>query len=419
MRDISSQELERKAICLLEEAPLLDGHNDLPDRIRTRFQNHLDRIDIAKSTKEVNRGIPLQTDIPRLRQGHVGGVFFAAFVPPGLGPAAVPYLFEQIDLIRRLAARHPDAFGVALTAADIRRIRKSGRIAVLIGIENGDAIGNSLAVLRQAFACGARYLTLTHVTSTDWADAGDSDPATPGQARHGGLTSFGREVVKEMNRLGMIVDVSHVSDATAVDALRTSEAPIIFSHSSARALCHSPRNVPDDILRLLKTNDGMIMVNFYSAFISEEVRIAYLPTDIEWNRLRDLYPDDLKRADSEYSAWFARQHFPRATISQVVDHIDHIRNIAGIDHVGLGSDFDGAEDTVVGLDDVSGYPALIAELLLRGYEPKDIIKIAGGNILRVMRSVEEVAQRVQRVRPASEARIEDLDRTTGAGLPER
>lgn len=264
-------------------------------------------------------------------------------------------------------------------------------------------------MLRQAFNCGARYLTLTHVKTTDWADASDWDAYFTNQAIHGGLTPFGREVVREMNRLGMMVDLSHVSDGTAIDALKTSAAPVIFSHSCARALCNHPRNVPDDILRLLKENDGIIMVNFYPMFVSEEVRIAFIPADLEWKRLSDLYPNDQKRAEKEYYAWFGRQTFPKATISQLADHIDHIRKVAGIDHIGIGSDFEGTEDEPIGLEDVSGYPKLFIELLNRNYSSEDIVKIAGGNILRVMRSVEQVAKRLQRQRPASEALIKELD----------
>ncbi len=411
-----SQQLEQKVIYLLEQAPLVDGHNDLPDRIRNQFENHLNRIDLARNTKEIKigfgerGGIPFQTDIPRLRQGHIGGVFFAAYIPPEIrGTAAVPYLFEQIDMIQRIATDYSNHFALALSAADVVRIHKSGKIAMLIGIENGEAIDSSLAVLRQAFNCGARYLTLTHAKTTDWADACDWAAFSSNQAVHGGLTPFGHEVIREMNRLGMMVDVSHVSDQTAIDALKTSVAPVIFSHSCVRALCHHQRNVPDNILRLLKENGGLIMLNFLPYFISEELRIAETPADLEWKRLSDLYPNDPKRAEREYYAWASAQTFPKATISQLADQIDHIRQVAGIDHIGIGSDFDGADETTVGLEDVSDFPKLFVELLDRNYSSEDIIKIAGGNILRVMRSVEQAAKRIQRQRSASEALIKELD----------
>lgn len=405
-----AKRLEQKALSLLEKAPLVDGHNDLAEKIRAQYGNHLSKIDISRSTKDIRTVAPFQTDIPRLRQGHVGGVFFAAFVPPEIqGAAAVTYLFEQIDVIRRIATDYPNDFAFALTAADVERVHKSGKIAILIGIENGAAIDNSLAVLRQAFGCGARYMTLTHGKTIDWADASNWGAYSMDQAIHGGLTPFGREVVGEMNRLGMMVDLSHVSDSTAIDALKTSAAPVIFSHSCARALCNHPRNVPDDILRLLKANDGIIMLSFYPQFISEEVRIGFMPADMEWNRLSNLYPNDPKRAENEYYAWYGRQIFPKATISQLADHIDHVRKVAGIDHIGIGADFEGIEDTPIGLEDVSGYPELFVELLKRNYSSEDIVKIAGGNILRVMRSVEQVAKGLQRQRPASEALIKELD----------
>jgi membrane dipeptidase len=405
-----SPQLEQKAIRLLEKAPLVDGHNDLAEKIRAQYGNHLSKIDISRSTKDIRTVAPFQTDIPRLRQGHVGGVFFAAFVPPEIqGTAGVPYLFEQIDVIRRIATDYSNDFALALTASDVERVHKSGKIAILIGIENGAAIDNSLAVLRQAFNCGARYLTLTHGRTTDWADASNWDAYSTNQGIHGGLSPFGREVVREMNRLGMMVDLSHVSDSTAIGALKTSVAPVIFSHSCARALCNHPRNVPDDILLLLKENDGVIMLCFYPQFISEEVRIGFIPADLEWNRLSNLYANDPKRAEDEYYAWYSHRLFPKATISQLADQIDHIKKVAGIDHIGIGSDFEGIEDTPIGLEDVSDYPKLFIELMKRNYSSEEIMKIAGGNVLRVMRSVEQVASQLQRERPASEALIEELD----------
>jgi membrane dipeptidase len=404
-----TQSAREKALRLLSETPLVDGHIDLPNKIQEYYGNRLDRVDLASDLGKIALAMPFQTDIPRLRRGHAGGVFFVAYVGYE-EPNPVPALFEQIDLIRRMVDRYPKDFALALTADDVMRIHRSGKIAVLIGMENGYGIGNSLAVLRQAYQCGARYLTLTHVKTIGWADASDWDAFFTNQSLHDGLTPFGNEVVREMNRLGMMVDLSHVSDKTALDALKCSEAPVMFSHSSARALCNHPRNVPDDILRLLKKNDGIIMLNFTSYFISEEVRIANIPADVEWKRLSNLYPGDRKRLENEYTAWAASRKFPKATISQLADHVDHIRKVAGIEHVGIGSDFDGTDDTPVGLENVSGYPELIIELLRRNYSPADIAKVASGNILRVMRSVECISLRLKQQRPASEALISELDK---------
>jgi membrane dipeptidase len=393
---------EASAVRILTEAPLVDGHNDVPEQLRDRVKDHLDRLDLASDTSSLDP--PMQTDIPRLRKGHVGGQFWSVYVPTSLhGPEAVQAVFEQIDVVHRMAERYPETFAMAYTAGDVERIFRSGRIACLIGMEGGHSIGNSLAVLREAYTCGARYLTLTHWDDTDWADAATD------KARHDGLTKFGREVVREMNRLGMLVDLSHVSDKTMLDALETSEAPVIFSHSSARALCNHVRNVPDHILRRVAANGGIVMVNFAPGFISEEVRIAEKPLEAEWTRLENLYPNDPKRVTAELRAWKAQHPLPNATLAQVADHIDHIRDVAGIDHVGLGSDFDGISRTPVGLEDVSKYPALVAELLRRGYSPDDVKKIVGGNVLRVMREVEKTAARLQKTRLPSEALIEELD----------
>lgn len=406
---VQTQSAREKALRLLSKTPLVDGHIDLPNKIQENYGNRLDRVDLAGDLGKIALAMPFQTDIPRLRRGHAGGVFFVAYVSYK-EPNPIPALFEQIDLIRRMVARYSKDFTLALTADDVGRIHRSGKIAVLIGMENGYGIGNSLAVLRQAYNCGARYLTLTHLKTIDWADASDWDLFFTNQSLHGGLTAFGEEVVREMNRLGMMVDLSHVSDKTARDALACSEAPAIFSHSSARAICNHPRNVPDDILRLLKKNDGIIMLNFTSYFISEEVRIANIPADVEWKRLHDLYPEDKKKAEHEYYAWASKRVFPKATISHVVDHVDHIRKVAGIDHVGIGSDFDGTDDTPIGLEDVSGYPELIAELLRRNYSSADVAKVAGGNLLRVMSAVEQISSRLKQQRPASEALISELDK---------
>ena len=401
--------LEAKVVKILTEAPLVDGHNDVPEQFRERVKDHLERLDLASDTSTLDP--PMHTDIPRLRKGHVGGQFWSVYVPTTLErAAAVQVLFEQIDVVHRMTERYPETFTMAYTAADVERIFRSGRIACLIGMEGGHSIGNSLAVLRVAYACGARYLTLTHWIDTDWADAATD------KARHGGLTKFGREVVREMNRLGMLVDLSHVSDKTMLDALEVSEASVIFSHSSARALCNHVRNVPDEILRKVAAKGGIVMVNFAPGFVSEEGRVWDQQAFPEYDRLEALYPKDRQKAKTEFAAWKAAHPAPRVTLAQVADHIDHVRAVAGIDHVGLGSDFDGISRTPVGLEDVSKYPALLAELLRRGYSADDVKKVAGANILRVMREVERTAERIRKTRLPSEALIEELD--IPAAVPE-
>jgi membrane dipeptidase len=397
-----------KAERLLTQFPLIDGHNDIAENLREMYGNQLGLIDLGIDSSHLPKH--LQTDIPRLTRGKVGGQFFAAFVDADLsGPAAISVMFEQIDVIHRMIGHFPESMEFAASASDVERIHKEGKIAAFIGVEGGQAIGNSLAMLRQAYSCGARYLTLTHVKNIDWAEACPWAELSGARKGRGGLTRFGREVVIEMNRLGMLVDLSHVSDQTMLDALETSEAPVIWSHSSARALCNHPRNVPDSILLKVKSSGSLVMVNFAPMFISEEVRLALVPWDAEWRKLRELYPNDHERIKQEHGRWISSHPIPRATLSQVADHIDHIRKVAGIDHVGLGSDFDGIDSTPVGLEDVSCYPALISELLRRGYSEKDIRKLAGENILRVLRETEKVAQRLQKKRTPSEAMIENLD----------
>jgi membrane dipeptidase len=396
------QSLEARAVEILEKVPLVDGHNDLPEQLRDRVHDRLDRIDLASDTSKLDP--PMHTDIPRLRKGHVGGQFWSVYVPTSLkGSEAVQAVFEQIDVVHRMVARYPDVFAMAYTASDVERIHASGRIACLIGMEGGHSIGDSLAVLREGYRCGARYMTLTHFNNTDWADSATDVPV------HGGLTKFGREVVREMNRLGMLVDLSHVSDKTMRDALETTEAPVIFSHSSARALCNHVRNVPDGILRKVAANGGIVMVNFNPGFVSEAVRLWEVPLQGELRRFGTLSPSEATKAWNDMRVWSAQHPGPKATLAQVADHIEHIRDVAGIDHVGLGSDFDGISRTPAGLEDVSKYPALIAELLRRGWPAEDVRKVAGENILRVMREVEAAARRIQAMRPASEELIEEMD----------
>lgn len=380
--------------------PMIDTHNDLPGAIRDGANNDLSRMNPDGPLPKID------TDIPRMKQGMVGGQFWSAYVPASLvkGGGAT-YALEQIDVIHRMVAQSP-SLGFARTAADITRIHRQGKIASLIGIEGGYAIENSLANLRMFADLGVRYITLTHGGNTAWADAATDAPV------HGGLTRFGEEVVREMNRSGIMVDISHVSDGTMSDAIRVSEAPVIFSHSSARAIADHLRNVPDSILTLMKKNGGVVMVNIFPGFVNA-VAAKQAAGALEKEReFMAKYPLDPKKSSTEYLAWLTNMMntMEPGTLNQVADHIDHIVSVAGIDHVGYGADFGEIPNHPKGLEDVSRYPYLTAELLRRGYTDAQVGKIIGGNILRVMRQVEQTAARLQRTRPASSARIEDLDR---------
>jgi membrane dipeptidase len=363
---------------------LFDGHNDLPWRLRTEGDFALKKFDLSH---RLDAG---QTDIPRLREGGVKAQFWSVYIPSE-HPDPARTVIEQIDLVHRMVARYPDAFEMAYTADDVERVAAAGKVASLIGIEGGVAIENNLAQLRAFFTLGARYMTLTHNTTLDWADAATDAP------KHDGLTPFGERVVKEMNRLGMLVDISHVSPATMADALRVSRAPLIASHSSAYAICPSPRNVPDDILKLVKQNGGVIMVNFYSGFIVPESG-RRMRAIIE--ELRAKYPVREERAKA-LEAWYRSEgsKFSRGTYRDVAGHIDHIVKVAGIDHVGIGSDFDGITMWPVGLEDVSSYPQLTDELLRRGYSEADVHKVLGRNVLRAFRQAGEVAKQLRAAGP--------------------
>jgi membrane dipeptidase len=381
---LAAQDYRAQALRILRTTPLIDGHNDIPDAIRER--GGLDSVDFSVLQPR------LMTDIPKLRAGGVGAQFWAAYVPVTTiheGEHAAVYALEQIDLAHRLCAKYPAAFADARTAAAIERNFKAGKISCLIGIEGGHAIENSLGALRTFYDLGVRYMTLTHWETIDWADAATDT------AKHDGLTAFGEQVVLEMNRLGMLVDLSHVSDATMMDALRVSRAPVFYSHSSARALANHVRNVPDSILKIVGQKGGVVMVNFNPGFLSEAVRL-YGDSVTAWSAaLRATGADSARRADS-VKAWMARG--PKATLKQAADHIEHIRDIAGVDHVGLGSDFDGISEVPVGLEDVSKFPDLLAELLRRGWTETDVKKLAGLNALRVLRDAERVAREL-RARP--------------------
>ncbi len=381
--------MHTEVLKLLREVPLIDGHNDLPWQFHKRG-GELTAIDLRIN----NRGIkpPLATDIPRLHEGGIGAQFWSVYVPAELsGPEAVKMVFEQIDVVNRLAEKYPDAFELAFTAADIERIHKKGKIASLIGMEGGHSIDQSLGILRMTYTLGARYMTLTHTKNNEWADSSAEEP------QHHGLTLFGEQVVLEMNRLGMLVDLSHVSDETMRAALKVTKAPVIFSHSSARAVCKHPRNVPDDVLKLTAANGGVVMVCFMPGFVVERESQDLEAWEKENERLKKLFPNDSAKVEQGIAEWRKAHPEPRrGTISDVADHIDHIRKVAGIDYIGLGSDFDGFRGGIDGLDDVSGYPALLAELLRRGYSKEDIKKIAGLNVLRVLRAAEKVAAELQR-----------------------
>lgn len=384
---------------LLRTTPLIDGHNDLPWTIREYKEAPRDvaRYDLRTRT-------PGHTDLARLRAGMVGAQFWSVYVPGEIRDSGYARVqLEQIDIARRVVARYPDRLAPALTAADVEREFKRGRIASLLGMEGGHAIENSLGALRAYHALGARYMTLTHNVTLDWADAAlDS-------ARHGGLTEFGREVVREMNRLGMLVDLSHASPGTMSDALNVSQAPVIFSHSAARALVDHPRNVPDSILARLGAEGGVVMVTFVPDFVSSEAAAWATANHHEADRIRAAVADTVEQR-RQMDAWNAAHPRPEATLAQVADHLDHVRKVAGADHVGIGSDFDGIEYTPVGLEDVSTFPALFAELIRRGWSDEDLRKLAGENLLRVMRRAEDVARRLQKARPPSTRTIEELDR---------
>ncbi len=377
---------------LLRQTPLIDGHNDLPWQLR-KHRDDLRAVNLARDTRQLDP--PLVTDIPRLRAGGVGAQFWAVYVPPlPSGPPAVQTTLEQIDVVHRMVAQYPETFAMALSAADIERVHRHGKIASLIGLESGHTINNSLAVLRMAYALGVRYMTLTHTRNTDWAAAVGDQP------RHHGLTAFGGQVVREMNRLGMLVDLSHVTDETMRAALGVSQAPVIFSHSSTWALCHSPRNVPDDVLQATARNGGVVMVCFLPGYLTERGRVAMEESDAEKARLLKLHPENSEAYKNAWADWHREHPAPPATgLGDVADHIDHVRKVAGIDHVGIGSDFDGFDGAPVGLEDVSCYPALLAELMRRGYTREEVGKVAGRNLLRVMGEMEKAAARLQREGP--------------------
>ncbi|MER5198814.1 dipeptidase [Streptomyces sp. NPDC002755] len=382
---------------LLREFPVVDGHNDLPWALREQVRYDLDARDISGDQHD-----HLHTDIPRLRAGGVGAQYWSVYVRADL-PDAVPATLEQIDCVRRLIARHPEDLRAALTAADMEAARAEGRIASLMGAEGGHSIANSLGTLRGLYALGVRYMTLTHNDNVDWADSATDVP------RAGGLSAFGREVVREMNREGMLVDLSHVAATTMRDALDTTSAPVIFSHSSARAVCDHPRNIPDDVLGRLPANGGMAMVTFVPKFV--------LQAAVDWTAAADdnMRANGFHHLATTAEAMKVHRVFeetnprPVATVATVADHLDHMREVAGIDHLGIGGDYDGTAFTPDGLDDVSGYPNLIAELLDRGWSGPDLAKLTWRNAVRVLGAAEDVARGLQATRSPSHATIGSLD----------
>ena len=384
-----------RALAVLAKHPVLDGHNDLPWAIRERAGGDVAAYDLRARTKGA-------TDLARLREGRVGAQFFSVYVPADLPGGLARTQLEQIDTARRMVARYPEGLAFATTADEAEKAMREGRVASLLGMEGGHAIENSLGALRAYYDLGVRYMTLTHGKTLDWADSATDE------ARHGGLTRFGEEVVREMNRLGMLVDLSHVSEETMDDALRVSEAPVVFSHSSARAVCGHARNVPDAVLAKMKANGGIVMVTFVSAFVSDEFRVASEPL---WKEIDRRWAGVTDAAERERIAAEVQSRMPgiRVTLGQVADHVDHVRQVAGVDHVGLGGDYDGNDAWPEGMEDVTSYPRLLAELARRGWSDEDLGKLANRNALRVLRRAEAVASRLRAERPASAATIESLD----------
>ncbi|MBK5298552.1 MAG: dipeptidase [Vicinamibacteria bacterium] len=377
----SASSVADRAAALHKTVPVIDGHNDYPWALREKSPGRdLNVLDIRQPQPS------LMTDISRLRAGGVGGQFWSVYVPSTMqGKEAVRATLEQIDIVHRMVAKYPETFVLTRTADDVERAFKAGKIGSMIGMEGGHSIDSSLATLRMMHALGAGYMTLTHSSNVPWADSATDTPAL------GGLSPFGEAVVREMNRLGMLVDLSHVSPDTMADAIRVSKAPVIFSHSSARAVCDHPRNVPDEILTQLPANGGVVMVTFVPGFIAPEAGKLYPQTSAMMRQMAEKYADDPAGMRAARAEWRKTHPEPKATLSMVADHIDHIRKVAGIDHIGLGGDFDGIDTVIAGLEDVSKYPALTAELLRRGYSDDDVKKILGLNILRVMRRAEAVA----------------------------
>lgn len=388
---------ETVAAAALRAAPVWDGHNDVPEQLRDRRKDVLGDFDFTdtSATADPAKGvIAMQTDLKRLRAGHVGAQFWSVYVSASLPePQAVQATLEQIDVMKRLIARYPADMAYCEDSACVEKALKTGRIASLLGMEGGHSIGGSLAVLRQMHALGARYMTITHFKNTAWADSATDEPA------HDGLTPFGSSVVREMQRLGMLVDLSHVSEATMLDALDVAGAPVIFSHSGAVAVNGHPRNVPDTVLKRLAANGGIVMVNTYPPYVSERVRAWNAARAAEEARLKSLHIGNGAAAKVALKAWESANPPPRATVGELADHVDYVVKVAGIDHVGLGGDYDGIDTTIAGMEDVSGYPVLFVELARRGYSQGDLEKLASRNTMRVLKAAEAYAAAHRTDRP--------------------
>tara|TARA_B100000678_G_scaffold157477_1_gene131481 strand:+ start:664 stop:1935 length:1272 start_codon:yes stop_codon:yes gene_type:complete len=400
---LAAQSPEQVAEAALDAAPVWDGHNDVPIQLRSRFGNVIEDFDFEHTgdTASDSRDA-MHTDLVRLKAGKVGAQWWSVYVPASLEePQAVQMTIEQIDVMKRLIARYPDELSLALTADDVEAAQAQGRIAGLLGMEGGHSIGSSLAVLRQMYDLGARYMTLTHSSNTPWADSATDAP------EHGGLTDFGKDLIREMNRIGMVVDLSHVSEATMMDALDVAQAPVIFSHSSARAINGHARNVPDAVLRRLPENRGIVMVTAVPGFLSEEARVWNANRDAEEARLEALWQGQPEAVAAGLAAWDEANPYPPADIGDMADHIDHVRKVAGIDSLGIGGDYDGIPFAPEGLEDVSTYPALFTELARRGYSQADLEKISSRNMMRVMREVEAAKAAMADVPPYETAIGED------------
>jgi membrane dipeptidase len=380
---------------ILKATPLIDGHNDIAEELR---ENYGLKVEGLASGTDQWKPKPLMTDMARLHQGRVGAQFWSVYIPSEVtGDTAIRETIEQIDIVKRMVRAYPNDLALAGSADDIVRIHKSGKVASLIGIEGGHQIGGSLAALRQFYDLGARYMTLTHFKNNEFADSATDDP------KYHGITDFGRTVIHEMNRLGMLVDLSHVSPETMRDALKASRAPVLFTHSDARALADHPRNVPDDVLKLVTANGGVIMVNFYMGHLSSQFITWSADKTAEDARLKALYTGQPDRRDAAMKAWLDAHHAPRAEVGLIADHIEHVASVAGHDHVGIGGDLDGIgiDEAPAGMNTVSGYPLLFAELIRRGWSDEDLAKLAGGNVLRAMRRAEAVAVSMKNEPPAT------------------
>jgi len=386
---LAAQTPEQVAAAALEEAPVWDGHNDVPEQLRDRYQDVIADFDFNDSTKVPPSdwgSVAMHTDLPRLREGKVGAQFWSVYVSASLPePKATVAVMEQIDVMKRLIARYPDDLAYALTADDVEKAMADGKIASLLGMEGGGALDGSLAVLRQFYDLGARYMTLTHSKTLAWADSATDTP------EHDGLTDFGEKVVREMQRIGMLVDLSHTSEATMMDTLDIAGAPVIFSHSGARGVNGHARNVPDAVLARLKDNGGIVMVVGLPGYLSEAARQFQATRSAELSRLSALWQGQPDMVTAGMKQWDEAHPAPKATVSDMADHIDHIREVAGIDHIGLGGDYDGMETGPVGMEDVSGYPRLFVELAKRGYTKEELEKIASRNMMRVLRAAEAYA----------------------------